>query len=328
MGRCFTSPGRHSVIGLAAATGIVLAACGSSGGGGGPSNTGSSSSGPTVQSKIAAEVPSAIKSKGAIQMATDATYAPNEFIDPATGQIKGWDIDLANALGKVLGIRFVISNADFSTIIPDLGSRYDIGMSSFSPTTEREKTVDFVTYYQAGEAWLVKTGGISISQASDLCGRTVAVETGTTEESDAWGFMGKKPDGSTIAGDPDNCQKAGKPDMTVHSFTKQTDANTDLIGGRADIGWLDEPVAHYQTKLESGQLQLTGKPCSVAPYGIAIAKGSGLVQPLMDAIKYLIDHGYYKRILDTWTVQSGAISSSDVALNNNNSVGPTCVPSY
>jgi polar amino acid transport system substrate-binding protein len=75
-------------------------------------------------------------------------------------------------------------------------------------------------------------------------------------------------------------------------------------------------------------LQVTGQPCSLAPYGIAIAKNSGMIKPLTDAVKYLIDNGFYARILATWKVQDGAIKSSDVALNNNNSVGATCVPSY
>jgi polar amino acid transport system substrate-binding protein len=329
MGRSFSRSGRRSAAGLALTTTLILAACGSSGGGGPASSSGGSTSSlPSKQSSIAAEVPSAIRSKGAVQVATDATYAPNEFVDPSTGEIQGWDIDLAKELSAVLGIPFVISNADFSTIIPDLGTRYDLGISSFSPTAQREQTVDFVTYYQAGEAWLIKAGAASVAQASDLCGKTVAVETGTTEESDAWGFMGKKPDGTAIPGDGDNCTKAGKPDMTVHSFTKQTEANTDLIGGRADVGWLDQPVAQYQTKLEPGQLQVTGQPCSVAPYGIAIAKGDGMIKPLTDAVKYLIDSGFYAKILQKWSVQSGAITSSAVALNNNNSVGATCVPSY
>jgi polar amino acid transport system substrate-binding protein len=328
MDRNATRSSRRTATGLALTATLILAACGSPGGGGGPTPGGGTSSGPTVQANIASEVPSAIKSKGAIQVATDATYAPNEFIDPASGQIQGWDIDFAKAISKVIGVPFVISNADFSTIIPDLGTRYDIGVSSFSPTAEREKTVDFVTYYQAGEQWLIKVGGPSVSQAVDMCGKTIAVETGTTEESDAWGFMGKKPDGTPIAGDPNNCTTAGKPDITVHSFTKQTEANTDLTGGRAQVSWLDQPVAQYQVKVLPGQVQLTGQPCSVAPYGIAIAKGSGMIKPLQDAVKYLIDNGFYASILKQWNVSNGAIASSAVAVNNNNSVGASCVPSY
>ncbi len=327
MGRTSTGSRRRLTAALTF-TALLLAACGSSGGPSASTGGGTAASGPSVQQSIASEVPAAIKSKGAIQVATDATYAPNEFVDPSSGQIQGWDIDFAKAISKVLGIPFVISNADFSTIIPDLGSRYDLGISSFTPTATREQTVDFVTYYQAGEQWIIKPGGAQVAQAVDMCGLTVAVETGTSEESDAWGFMGKKPDGSAIAGDPNNCAKAGKSDITVHSFTKQTEADTDLTGGRSQVGWLDEPVALYQVKLLPGQVQLSGTACSVAPYGIAVAKGSGMIKPLQDAVKYLIDNGYYKQILQQWNVQSGAIAGSGVTVNNNNPVGASCVPSY
>lgn len=278
--------------------------------------------------RIADEVPPDERDKGALQVATDATYAPNEFVDPQDGQIKGWDIDLANAVSTVLGLPFVINNADFSSIIPNLGTRYDLSFSSFTPTEEREKTVDFVTYYQAGESWLVRTGSPQINSAVDMCGKTVAVETGTTEESDAWGFMGKKPDGTAITGDKDNCSAAGRPAITVHSFVKQTEANADLLGGRADVGWSDQPVADYQVKLLSGQLQISGEACSVAPYGVAFPKGSGMLTSVQDAIRYLIDNGYYAQLLKKWNVSDGAIISSAVLINNNKTVGESCVPAY
>jgi polar amino acid transport system substrate-binding protein len=310
------------VIGLTLLA-LLAAACG----GGSTSSSGAAVSGLSKVTSIANEVPSDIRSKGAIQVATDATYAPNEFIDPASGEIKGWDIDLAHAVSTVLGMPFVISNADFTTIIPDLGTRYDISFASFTPSAAREMTVDFVTYYQAGESWIIKKGGPSITMASDMCGHTIAVETGTVEESDAWGYLGKKPDGSAISGDTNNCAAAGKPDITVHSFTKQTQADADLLSGRSDVGWADQPIAYYQGKLNP-ELSVTGSPCSVAPYGIALAKNSGLIKPLTDALKYLIDNGYYTKILKSWKVEAGAIKSSDVALNNNNSVGSSCVPTY
>ena len=67
----------------------------------------------------------------------------------------------------------------------------------------------------------------------------------------------------------------------------------------------------------------------MAPYGIAMVKGSPLEKPITDAVKYLIDNnGYYSNILKNWNVTDGAIASSDVALNKNDAIGPTCVPSY
>jgi polar amino acid transport system substrate-binding protein len=312
---------RKSVTALAAA--IMVAACGST------TPTTTTSGGPSKVDSIASEVPSDIKSKGALQVGVDATYPPNESINPETGEIGGWDIELGSALGAVMGIRFNFNNADFSSIIPDIGSRYDIGISSFSPTAEREKTVDFVTYYKAGEEWYVKAGGTQISDPSAMCGQTVTVETGTTEEADAYGYMGKNPDGSDIKGDTNNCKAAGKPDVTVHSFTKQTDSFADLQSGHSTIGWADQPVADYYVKLSSGQLQVAGKPCSIAPYGMALPKNSPLEKALQDALKYLIDNGYYATILKKYSVEAGAIASSDVALNVNSLPNqPSCVPSY
>src|SRR2546430_833465 len=164
--------------------------------------------------------------------------------------------------------------------------------------------------------------------AADMCGHTVAVETGTTEESDAWGFMGKQVGGTAIPGDKDNCATAGKPKITVSSFDKQTDANTALLSGRADIMWVDQPVADYQVKTSGGKMKLGGQPCSVSPYGIALVKGSPLEKAMTDAVKYLMDNGFYTSILNNWGVADGAIKSSDVKLNDNSSVGSSCVPSY
>lgn len=317
---------------MAAPVLLAAAACGSSGGGGPTSSGGVAGVLASIskQASIAAQVPADVRSKGAIEVGSDASYAPNEFIDPSTGQVVGWDVDFGKAIGKVLGLNFVFNNADFSTIIPDIGSRYDIGISSFTPTADREKTVDFVTYYKAGESWFAKKGSITINSVADLCGKTIAVQTGTTEESDAYGFLGKKPDGSQIPGDTNNCQKAGKPDITIHSFVKQTDANSDVIGGRAAAGFADSPVADYQVKLNK-ELGIAGPACGVAPYGIALPKGSALAKAFEAAIKYLVDHGYYKKILDGWGVGDGALGSSDVGLNVNSVTGAgaqACVPSY
>jgi len=295
-----------------------------------------------VRSTAAAkpQVPSTIT--GPIQIATDATYAPNEFVDPNTGAISGWDIDLGNAICKVMGLVCTFNNVTFDDIIAQLKAstpsevaggdkpRYSFSISSWSPTQAREDSgIDFVTYYKAGEAWMVKVGGPTINTAADMCGHTVAVEAGTTEESDAWGYMGQQVGGTVIAGDKNNCKAASKTDIKVLSFQTQTDANSALLSGRADFGWLDQPVADYQVKQSNGKFKIGGQPCSVAPYGIAMVKGSPLEKPIMDAVKYLIDNnGYYSNILKNWNVTDGAIASSDVALNKNDAIGPTCVPSY
>ena len=306
---------------------MTLAGCG-----GTSSPPTSSSGGPSKVASIAAEVPDSIKSLAPLQIATDATYPPNESINPDTGAIEGWDIDFGKALCKVMGVACTFNNVIFADIIPQLKAtnpRYVFSLSSWTPTQQREDGgIDFITYYKAGEAWIVKTGGPTVNTAADMCGHTVAVETGTTEESDAWGFMGKQVGGTAIAGDKDNCAAAGKQKITVSSFDKQTDANTALLSGRADIMWVDQPVADFQVKTSSGKMKLGGQPCSVSPYGIALVKGSPLEKAMTDAVKYLMDNGFYTSILNNWGVADGAIKSSDVKLNDNSSVGSSCVPSY
>jgi polar amino acid transport system substrate-binding protein len=337
MGRTYTRSRRRVTAGLMF-TALLLAACGSSGSSSSSSGGGGASSGPSVQQSIASEVPSSVKGSP-VQIATDATYAPNEFINPENGDIQGWDIDLGNAICKVMGVVCTFNNVTFDDIIAQLKAstpnevaggdkpRYQFSISSWSPTVKREQSgIDFVSYYQAGEAWLVKSGGASISQASDMCGKNVAVEAGTIEESDAWGFMGQQVGGTPISGDTDHCPSGQA--ITVDSFQTQTQADQALISGRDAIGWLDQPVADYQVKQQGGKLKVTGSPCSVAPYGIAVVNGNPMEKAIQDAVKYLIDHGFYTNILNTWGVKDGAVPSSAVTINNNSSSGATCVPSY
>src|SRR3982074_1744278 len=295
---------------------MTLAACGGSSAG----PAASASSGPSKVASIAAEVPDSIKSLAPLQIATDATYPPNETVNPDSGAIEGWDIDFGKALCKVMGVACTFNNVIFADIIPQLKAsspRYVFSISSWTPTQQREDGgIDFVTYYKAGEAWIVKTGGPTVNTAAAMCGHTVGGETGTTEESDAWGFMGKQVGGTPISGDTDNCAKAGKQKITVSSFDKQTDANTAPLSRRADIMWVDQPVADYQVKTSGGKMKLGGQPPTVSPHAIPLVKGSPLEKAMTDAVKYLMDNGYYTSILNQWGVVDGAIKSSDVKVKH------------
>ena len=251
--------------------------------------------------KIANEVPSKIRSKGTLTVASDATYAPMEFIASNGKTVVGVDADLAKDLGTVLGLNFKVVNATFATIIPGLASgKYGVGMSSFTDTKERQKTDDFVTYFSAGTSFYVKaSGGPSISGLSSLCGKTVAVENGTTEQTDATA-QGKK------------CKSAGKPGVKVSAFNDQNQANLAISSGRAQVGMADSPVAAYIVKQSHGQFKLAGKSYGTAPYGIALPKNNGMAKPILDAVKYLMKNGAYHKVLVKWGVQSGAISNPKI----------------
>jgi polar amino acid transport system substrate-binding protein len=248
--------------------------------------------------KIAVMVPAKFRSSGTLTVATDATYAPNEFIAPNGHTVVGMDPDLAQAIAAVMGLKAKLVNASFDTIIPGLQSgKYELGMSSFTDTKEREKVVDFVTYFSAGTSFYVKaSGGPAISGLADLCGHSVGVERGTTQADDATAQSAK-------------CKSAGKSAVTVHVYPDQNAANLAISSGRADVGMADSPVAAYIVKQSNGAFKLTGTPYGTAPYGIALPKNSGLAQPVLDALKHLMSTGRYKAILTKWGIQNGAISN-------------------
>jgi polar amino acid transport system substrate-binding protein len=230
-------------------------------------------------------------------VAADASYAPNEFIGPDGHTVVGMDADLAKALAAVMGLKANVVNQTFDSIIPGLASgKYDLGASSFTDTKAREKTVDFVDYFQAGTSFFTKaSGGTAVSGLSDLCGKTVSVEKGTTEQTDATAQGAK-------------CKKSGKPGVTVLAFPDQNGANLALASGRAQVSMADSPVASYQVKKSNGAFKITGQTYGTAPYGLAIPKKSGLAPAVLAAVQAVMKDGTYSSILSKWGVQAGAIS--------------------
>jgi polar amino acid transport system substrate-binding protein len=242
---------------------------------------------------IAATVPASVKAKGTLSIAMDATYAPDEFVASNGSTIVGMDADLATAITQVLGLKAKLINATFDTIIPGIQSgKYDMGASSFTDTIARQKVVDFVDYFTAGEGFYVKSGSsTAFNGLSSLCGHSVAVESGTTEQSDAQA-QGKK------------CK------VTVLSFGNQSEANLAVSSGRADVGFADSQVAGYIVATSNGVFKNSGTAFEVAPYGLALPKGNGMAAPVQAAVNALIANGVYKEILTKWGVQAGAVTRS------------------
>jgi polar amino acid transport system substrate-binding protein len=281
---------------------LLLAGCGGSKSSSSSSTTSSTASqAVTADSAIEAKVPAAIKSKGTLKVASEAQYAPNEFVAPNGHTVIGMDADLISAIAKTMGLKVEIINSDFETIIPGLAAgRYDLGVSSFTDTKEREKTVDFVDYYQAGISFYSKTSFTApVNTVGALCGRTVAVEKGTTEQEEA-------TKQSSV------CRREGKKAVNVLSFPGQNPVNLAVASGRAELGMADSPVVDYQVQQSKGQFKLLCKCYGFAPYGIAIPKKSGMTTPILEALKKLMGDGTYTQILTKWGIQSGAISEPTI----------------
>jgi polar amino acid transport system substrate-binding protein len=198
-----------------------------------------------------------------------------------------------NAVARTLGLTPEYRETAFEAIIPSVrAGDFNLGMSSFTDTKEREKTVDFVTYFSAGTSFYVKAqGGPAVNTLADLCGKTVAVEKGTTQQTDAEA----------------QSKKCGASKVTVLTFPDQNGANLALSSGRAQVGMADSPVAAYLVKQSNGQFKLVGQPYGTAPYGIAMPKGNGMAPAIKAAMTYLIQHGEYMKILTKWGIADGAI---------------------
>lgn len=242
---------------------------------------------------IANTVPEAIKDSGKLVVGVNIPYAPNEFKDPA-GKIVGFDVDLMNAVAATLGLEAEYRESDFAKIIPAIqGETYNVGMSSFTDTKEREQSVDFVTYFSAGIQWAQRVG--EAVDPDNACGMKVAVQATTTEEIDELPAKSKA------------CVDEGKPAIEIMKFDGQDAATNAVVLGQADAMSADSPVTLYAIKQSNGKLETAGETFESAPYGWPVKKESPLAQSLVQALQHLIDNGSYEQIATNWGVESGMI---------------------
>jgi polar amino acid transport system substrate-binding protein len=309
------------LVAAATALGVIAIGAGCGGGGGGGSTSGKTANltatpniNVPVDKEVAGELPSSVKSKGTLTVAADATYAPNEFIASNGSTVIGMDADLAKALAQAMGLKADVKNVTFDSILPGLAAnKYDLGMSSFTITKEREKTVDFVSYATAGTSFFVKAqGGPDVQSLADLCGHQVAAERGTTQQADATA-QDKK------------CKAAGKPGVSVSVFPDENGVNLALSSGRADVGMADSPPAAYAVEQSDGQLKITGSQYGVAAYGIAMPKNGGLAEPVRDALKDVMKDGTYQRIFSYWGLVKEGAGGCPCTISNPQ-INPTNVP--
>ena len=305
----FNNLRKLAVFALSAAMIVSLGACGtseksdsaaSSDSESSSNTTGYDVSGVTKDDDIAAMLPESVTKDGKLTVGMDTSYAPAEFLAEDGKTPVGFDVDIAKALANMFGLEVVPQTSNFDSIIPSIGTKYDIGISSFTVTKERLEAVDFVSHFDAGSAWAVKKGNPNKIDTSDLCGKKVAVQTATMQETEA----------NKIA---KQCEADGKDKLEVISSKLQTDVTTNVVTGKADVFYADSPVAGYAIAQTDGQLEMLGKVEGVAPEGIVIKKGdSKMDEAVQKAVQKLIDDGTYLKILKYWGVEDGAIETSEI----------------
>ncbi len=252
----------------------------------------------SIDSAAAALLPASIAEKGILNVASDASYAPNEFKD-ADGAAIGWEIELVNAIAAKLGLRADVNQASFDNIIPSIvGGKFDVGISSFTDTVEREQQVDFVSYFSAGNQWATAAG--KSVDPDNACGLTVAAMTGGTQITDELPARSEK------------CVAAGKAPLTILQFDDNAAATNAAALGQADAVSADSPVTLYAIAQSAGKLVLAGATFDSAPYGIVLAKDGGLAPGVQAALQSLIADGTYGKILTAWGVADGALATASL----------------
>jgi polar amino acid transport system substrate-binding protein len=284
-----------SSVGILLVFALLLAACGSSGGSAGGSTPTASAPKPNVTP------PSTLIHAGVLTVGSDTTYPPQEFIDTATNKATGFDVDLITAMGQRMGVQTNVVTTKFDTIIDDLvNKRFDVVISAITINPDRQKKVDFVPYFNAGESLLVQAGNPkNIKGLSDLCGQNVGAQTGTVEQTD-------------LQTASDACKKAGKPAINLTVLQDETAVVQLLANNRVVATYQDSPVTDYYNKQHPGQFAVAGSVVNAAVEGIAVRKGD---TPTFNAVKSAFDEvksdGTYHTIIEKWGLTSGAISMLD-----------------
>ncbi|MFY0616086.1 transporter substrate-binding domain-containing protein [Shimia sp.] len=251
---------------------------------------------------LAARVSADIRAAGVLVAGSDNAFAPWEYLAGDDGQTpEGIDIDLASAMAAKLGLSYESRTAQFSSILPALGTNYDIGVSAMSITNERMQTVNFVNYVEAGSEWAVAAGNPRGFDPADICGDVIAVQTGSWYE-------------GIVKEESEACVARGKDALNILPFSVQTEAMTRVAAGGADAAIAGGATVFYAAKQSGGAVEAmrpVGTLGGTGLVGIAVPKDDlELTQLISDTMNALMDDGTYGAILDHWGVASMAVPAA------------------
>ena len=245
------------LIAIVAIAGFA-AACGSSSSSSSSSSSASAAatSPMDIATKILGHAPTGlaatIVNRGSVIVANDANYPPQSSVDQATGKLVGFDVDVANKMGELLGLKVDFKNPAWETIPAGLQQgKYDVSIGSMTITPERQKVLAFTDpyYYTSGQIF-VKKGGQQITGVADLAGKKVGVGAATTYY--------------------DYLKKNTK--AVVKTYTTDADAFPDLANGNLDFVMTAGPTG--QQAILSGQpFEFSGKPLYYEDLAMALKLG-------------------------------------------------------
>ncbi|MGC8229508.1 basic amino acid ABC transporter substrate-binding protein [Pseudobacillus badius] len=221
--------------------------------------------------------------KKVLQVGTEATFAPFEFMDK--GKVSGFDVDLLNAAAEEAGYTVNIENTGWDAMFAGLQSKQlDIGMAGVTINDEREKSYDFSVPYFESTSMIAFKEGANIQSAQDLKGKKIGVQNGTTGQFAAEGVVGK------------NSSSISKYETAALMFQA-------LQSGDVETAVTDIAVAlEYVKNNPKSGIKTVGDDKEFKPeyYGIVFPKGSEYKKDFDQALNELYDNGKYAEIYKKW----------------------------
>lgn len=251
----------------------------------------------------AALLPASLRERGRLVVAIDPTYPPFEQLSADQKTIVGLDADLLAEIGNELGVHMELTRAGFDSIIPGLAAgRYDLAISGMTDTAAREKQVDFVDYFDAGGALVMRKGDTTTTADLPLalCGQKVGVQTGTIT-------VGLSKAASQ------KCEAAGKPAIGLQMFPSVPASVLAMSSGRVSYVWTDSVSGAEQVHNGAGRFTLIDDGSQPAHTGIAFPRGSKeLTDAVRAALQALLDDGRYHDLLAKYGLLTGAVDKVEV----------------
>ena len=247
-------------------------------------------------------LPEHIAKSGVVRGALDVPYVPMEYRDPDSGELVGFDVDLAKAMADILGVKIEYQEGAFETLTPALQSkRVDMIMSGFYDRPARREYFDFINYLAAGGQFFTLQGS-DLKEPADLCGKTVSTIRSTSYPETIKGFS------------DENCVKAGKEPISISEDSDVPQMLINLKSGRSDAAMQGlESIPTYMAQ-EPDTYRPLGKPLGSALMGIAFNKDDTVLRDaFVYALRKTIDDGTYAKLIDKYKLNLSAYT--DVTIN-------------
>ncbi|MEO5935512.1 MAG: transporter substrate-binding domain-containing protein [Duganella sp.] len=203
----------------------------------------------------AADLLATVKARGTLKVALEGTYPPFNYKDQKTGQLAGYDVDVARLLGARLGLKVEFVSSEWAGILAGLAAhKYDVIVSQVGINPKREQAFDFSTPYIYSMPQLIvrRDDPAAYKSLADLKGKKLGVGQGSVYEQ----------------------QAKAVPGIDVRSYAAAPDTMSDLASGRLDAALNDSLMSAYLLKISKLPIKAGAQVGAVERMGIPFQKGN------------------------------------------------------